>query len=78
MPSDRELSCERRTMLLCLSRVVFGGCWQTSDGPLVEGRLLSGHALPRWCWVTGRQIVRRTTGSVSGSYRARPATQKLV
>ena len=27
-----------------------------------EGRLLSGHAVPRWCWVTGRQIVRRTTG----------------
>src|SRR5436190_23376684 len=47
-------------------------------GHSCEGRLLSSHALPsESLWVTGRQIVRRTTVSASGSYRARPVTASV-
>src|SRR4029453_19255095 len=37
-------------------------CWQTSDGPLMEGELLLGHAVPVVVGAAGRQIDRRTAG----------------
>jgi hypothetical protein len=62
-------------MLLCVVKGRFGGAGRPVMSHSGEGRLLSGHALPSgMVRVTGRQIVRRTTVSVSGSYRARPVT----
>jgi hypothetical protein len=62
-------------MLLCVVKRRFGGAGRPVMGHSVEGELLSSHAMPtRVIRVTVRQIVRRTTGSVSGSYWARPAT----
>jgi hypothetical protein len=51
-------------MLLCVVKGL-RRCWQTSDGPLGEGGLLSGHAgAGDGVGVAGRQIVRRTAGGV--------------
>ena len=66
-------------MLLCSVKGRFGGAGRPVMGHSVEGELLSSHTLPtRVVRVAGRQIVRRTTVSVSGSYRARPATAIVV
>src|SRR4029450_404127 len=48
-------------MLLCVVKVL-RRCWQTSDGPLMEGGLLLGHAVPVVVGAAGRQIDRRTAG----------------
>jgi hypothetical protein len=65
----------RRSMLLCVVNGGIGGAGRPVMGHSFEGRLLSSHAMPM-CWVrvTGRQIVSKTTGVVSGSYRVRPVT----
>src|SRR4029453_5358818 len=48
-------------MLLWVVKVL-RRCWQTSDGPLMEGGLLLGHAVPVVVGAAGRQIDRRTAG----------------
>jgi hypothetical protein len=34
-PTTIDLDTPRRSMLLCVVKGLFGGCGQTSDGPLV-------------------------------------------
>jgi len=60
-------------MLLCLVKVL-GRCWQTSDGPLMEGELLLGHAVPVGGWSGGPTDRSKDSRVASGSYRARPVT----